>query len=193
MLAVTDAARNQIVALMANREAKDSALRVAVLGRRAGRWVYDLAFVGQDSRSPDDIVVDAGPFQVFVDPQSAEHLDGAKIDFIDRDGFRGFGIENPNPVWTDPSAQAIQKLFDEELNPSLALHGGLVSLTDVRDGVAYIAFGGGCQGCASVDVTLREGVEVRIKEVVPEIHEVVDTTDHGQGTNPYYETAPDTE
>jgi Fe/S biogenesis protein NfuA len=57
----------------------------------------------------------------------------------------------------------------------------------VRDGTAYVLFGGGCQGCGLVDVTLKQGVEVIIREAVPEITAVVDTTDHAAGTNPYYQ------
>ena len=39
-----------------------------------------------------------------------------------------------------------------------------------------------------VDVTLKQGVEVMIKEAVPEVAEVLDITDHEKGTNPYYES-----
>jgi Fe/S biogenesis protein NfuA len=98
----------------------------------------------------------------------------------------GFKIDNPNPLWTDPVAAAVQKVFDEEINPAVAAHGGWVALLDVREGVAFVQLGGGCQGCGMVDVTLRQGIEVRLREVVPQIREVVDTTDHAGGANPYY-------
>jgi Fe-S cluster biogenesis protein NfuA len=68
-------------------------------------------------------------------------------------------------------------------------HGGWVSLLDVRDDVVYIQLGGGCQGCGMADVTLKQGIEVRIREVVPSIKDVVDSTDHAGGTNPYYRPA----
>ena len=72
------------------------------------------------------------------------------------------------------------------MNPLVASHGGHVDLVGVNDGKAMIAFGGGCQGCGMVDVTLKEGIEVMITEGVPGITAVVDMTDHDAGTNPFY-------
>jgi Fe/S biogenesis protein NfuA len=83
-------------------------------------------------------------------------------------------------------ALAVRQLLDEEINPAVAAHGGSVALLEVRDQRAYIQLGGGCQGCGMADVTLKQGIEVRIRERIPEIVEVVDTTDHAGGSNPYY-------
>ena len=69
----------------------------------------------------------------------------------------------------------------------VASHGGVVSLLEVKDSSAYLEFGGGCQGCGMIDVTLKQGVEVMIKEQVPEIEAIYDVTDHAEGTNPYYQ------
>ena len=90
-------------------------------------------------------------------------------------------------MWSDANAQKVQEVIDQRINPSIAAHGGYVTLLDVRDEVAYISFGGGCQGCGMVDVTLKQGVQVMIKEAVPELRDVLDTTDHAAGTNPYYQ------
>lgn len=86
-----------------------------------------------------------------------------------------------------PEAIKIQTLLDEEINPSVAAHGGHIDLVAVKDKRAYLRLGGGCQGCGMANVTLRQGVEVAILEKVPEIEEVLDVTDHAGGTNPYYE------
>jgi Fe/S biogenesis protein NfuA len=67
------------------------------------------------------------------------------------------------------------------------MHGGHVSLVDVKDDIAYLQFGGGCQGCGMVDVTLKQGVEVMLREAVPELKAVMDVTDHAGGQNPYYQ------
>ena len=67
------------------------------------------------------------------------------------------------------------------------LHGGNVTLIEVKDGRAYIEMGGGCQGCGMASVTLKQGIEVSVREAVPEIQEVIDVTDHAEGTNPYYQ------
>jgi Fe/S biogenesis protein NfuA len=80
----------------------------------------------------------------------------------------------------------VQELIDMSINPAVAGHGGYVELLDVKDNTAYIAMGGGCQGCGAADITLKAGIERLIKEEIPEIAEVLDTTDHGAGTNPYY-------
>ena len=80
-------------------------------------------------------------------------------------------------------------MFDEEINPAIASHGGYVTLLEVKGGRALIQLGGGCQGCGMVDVTLKQGIEVRVKELVPAITEIVDTTDHAGGSNPYYRPA----
>ena len=82
--------------------------------------------------------------------------------------------------------EQIQHVLDEEVNPMVASHGGVVSLLEVKESSAYLEFGGGCQGCGMIDVTLKQGVEVMIKEKAPEIIEVFDSTDHAAGTNPFY-------
>jgi Fe/S biogenesis protein NfuA len=68
----------------------------------------------------------------------------------------------------------------------VAGHGGYIELIDVKDNTAYIRMMGGCQGCGAADITLKAGIERMIFEEVPEITEVLDVTDHGAGTNPYY-------
>lgn len=98
----------------------------------------------------------------------------------------GFSFENPNPMWVDELSQKVAEIINNEVNPAVASHGGVVELVGVDENKAIIAFGGGCQGCGMADVTLKQGVEVMIKEKVPEIVEVIDSTDHAAGTNPFY-------
>ena len=92
-----------------------------------------------------------------------------------------------NSELDDPLKQRFQLFLDEEINPAVAAHGGFVTLLDIKDHVAYVQMGGGCQGCGMVNVTLKQGIEARMNEVLPEIKELVDTTDHANGTNPYYQ------
>ena len=80
----------------------------------------------------------------------------------------------------------VQQLLDESINPAVAGHGGYVQLIDVKDNTVYIQMSGGCQGCGAADVTLKAGIERMIKEEIPEVVEVLDTTDHASGNNPYY-------
>ena len=111
------------------------------------------------------------------------------IDYVEDLQQSGFRIGNPNPVWTDPQALAIQELLDTQINPAVASHGGHIELVDVHDNIVYIRFGGGCQGCGMVSVTLNQGVEQAIREAFPAIREIVDVTDHAAGTNPYYQSS----
>jgi Fe-S cluster biogenesis protein NfuA len=82
--------------------------------------------------------------------------------------------------------KAVQELLDKEVNRSIANHGGKISIVDVRQGKLFITMSGGCQGCASSQVTLRQGFEVMVKRVAPEIEEIVDATDHAAGNQPFY-------
>ncbi len=189
MITVTDIAREKINGLLKSEGRQGLALRFAVDGRGPGGWQYRLGFVGPEEKRPEDRVFDAGGFQVLVDPESFTHTDGTVIDFVESPQQSGFKIDNPNPVWQEPLAQAVQKVLDDEINPAVASHGGFVTLLEVKDQVAYIQLGGGCQGCGMVDVTLKQGIEVRIKEMVPEIKAIVDSTDHAGGRNPYYRPA----
>ena len=84
---------------------------------------------------------------------------------------------------------AIQQLLDREVNRAIANHGGKISLVDVRDGRLFITMSGGCQGCASSQVTLRQGFEVMVKRVAPEVTEIVDATDHAAGQRPFHPRA----
>ena len=189
MITITDIATQRIHGYLEAEGRPNLALRFGVQGRGPGGFLYRLAFVEAQDRVPSDTVVEAGPFQVFIDAGSVPQLTGATIDFVDGERESGFRIENPNPLWADPIASAVQKVLDQEINPAVDAHGGWVTLLDVKDSVAYVQFGGGCQGCGMADVTLKQGVDVRIKELVPQIRAVVDTTDHAGGTNPYYQGA----
>ena len=80
----------------------------------------------------------------------------------------------------------VERLFESHINPALASHGGFARLVKVEDRDVYIEMGGGCQGCASSQATLRHGIETAIRQVAPQVREVIDVTDHGAGENPYY-------
>ena len=80
----------------------------------------------------------------------------------------------------------VRQVLDEQVNPMVASHGGVVSLSRIENGEVFLRFGGGCQGCGMVDVTLKQGVEVMMKESVPDIVAIHDATDHDSGSKPYY-------
>ena len=95
----------------------------------------------------------------------------------------------PKPGLTGEIGRAVQTLLDQRINPSVAAHGGHISLIDVQDKRVFIRLEGGCQGCGQADVTLKQGIETEIKAAIPDVTHVLDTTDHAEGRNPYYQMA----
>ena len=89
----------------------------------------------------------------------------------------------------DALYEKVAKVFDEQVNPMVARHGGRVELIDVQDAVVMLRMGGGCQGCGMADVTLRQGIEGMLAQFVPQVRGIVDITDHTSGANPYFQAA----
>ena len=198
MITFTDEAKEQVLAVIRQQQGRKPALRIQATTNGTAEFQYSMQLITSDQQSPEDLVLDSGEFPVVLDPRSAANLKGATVDFEDKILKSGFKFRNPNkpevPMLgegpredlTGPAAERVQRLLDTEINPAIAAHGGQVHLLGVRGTKVYLSFGGGCHGCGMADVTLKEGIETRIKEVVPEIAEVVDTTDHSTGENPYY-------
>lgn len=188
-ITVTPAAKAKIETVRSKSGHPDACLRIAIAGRRGGQFVYQVDLVVAEDAPPDDLAIQTPDLRVLVDKGSADDLDGAVID-LDPSAIGGaLRIDNPHEGWRDPVAARVQEVLDRQINPSVAAHGGYVDLLEVRDGAAYVQLGGGCQGCAQVDVTLRQGIEVAIMAAVPQITQVIDTTDHAAGTNPYFQPA----
>lgn len=187
MITITDAAKEKILESKAKDEvSEDMVLRLAIAGRGPGGFRYALGFAPEAQIPEADELVEAGELKIYIDAASAPKLQGATLKYVEDTFQQGFAIDNPNSMWDDPIAQAVQDVLDRQINPGVAAHSGHVMLLDVKDDTAFIQFGGGCQGCGMVDVTLKQGVAASIKEAVPQIQQVLDTTDHAAGTNPYY-------
>ena len=170
-------------------------------GASAGdAFAYDMYFQMATDAAGGDLVADQGGLPVVVPAGSVAALRGARLDWSD-DGDGGLVIVNPNlpprPVTADlpPSdltsdlALRILRVLDEQINPSIAAHGGRADLVTVDEGIAYLRLGGGCQGCGLATVTLSQGIEVALRDEIPELVGVVDVTDHAGGLNPYFESA----
>jgi Fe/S biogenesis protein NfuA len=196
ILTVTEVAVGKILEL---REAEDDpaglALRVAVTGIRGPEYTYDLTFEPVAEADETDVVYQQGELPVLVPADSMDQLRGATLDMPSTDGAGGLVLRNPNRP--DPlagvdldlsgsTAEKVQQLLDQQINPSLAAHGGFAQLKGVDGDKVYVLMGGGCQGCAVSAMTLREGIAASITSAIPEITEVVDVTDHDAGENPYY-------
>ena len=186
LLTVTPAAREKIDGVRDFNDFPEAVLRIRILAREGRRFRYEIALEDPRDRTEEDLVVDADGLSVAVDPRTAVDLAGATVDLDASITGGGLRIDNPNEGWSDPVAQAVQDVLDRQINPGVGSHGGMVTLVEVRDGAAYLQFGGGCQGCAAVDVTLKHGVETAIRAAVPQVTAIVDATDHAAGTNPFY-------
>ena len=188
MLIITDKAREMLESFSEKADGdEEMALKLDIVGRGPNGFQYDLQLIGKSDALEDDIASEVSGIAVFVGAKSAPYLEGTTLDYKETLMGGGFSFENPNPLWIDDISKAVADVISEKVNPVVASHGGHVDLIGIDDeGKALIAFGGGCQGCGMVDVTLRQGVEVMITEGVPEVSGVVDMTDHEAGTNPFY-------
>jgi Fe/S biogenesis protein NfuA len=155
-------------------------------GLQGERLTFTFALVESGDLSADEVLVQGSDDIAFVAPRLiSRHVVGATVDADPVSGALSLTTSyNPDE---DPLSQAVQRMLDEEINPAVSGHGGYIGLLDIADGVAYVQMGGGCQGCGLAEVTLGQGVRTTILERFPEITDVVDTTDHAEGTNPYYQ------
>ena len=170
------------------------ALRVEITGTSGVEYAYDLTFDPMAEADAADAQYLQGELPVIVPAGSIEQLDGATLD-IPAGGGPGLVLRNPNrpnPLsgkhleLTGDVADKVQQLLEQQINPSLASHGGFAELKGVEGDKVYVTMGGGCQGCAVSAMTLRDGIARAITEAIPEVTEVIDTTDHEAGENPFY-------
>ena len=197
IMIVTDAARATVLDIRSNEDDADSlGLRVEVTGASGVDYTYDLSLEPVAEAADDDHLHTNEGLTVIIPANSVDAMRGATLDLPSVAGQGGLVIRNPNrpnPLGdlgqlelTGDAAAKIQTLLAERINPALAAHGGYAELIGVEGEKAFVTMGGGCQGCSMSAATLQEGIQRAILEAVPEITEVVDTTDHGQGENPYY-------
>lgn len=189
IITLTEAAIQKLRAFEDKDEHRGMAVRIAVREDGPAAFRYELQFVPRSDKAAEDEVVDVDGVLLYIEQESVLRLEGATLDFVEQSDRSGFKFDNPNlpPLLNNPIARRVHQILEEQINPGVASHGGHVTLMDVSEGKVYLKLGGGCQGCGMVDVTLRQGIETTLRAEIPEITEVLDTTDHASGTNPYYE------
>jgi len=191
MLTVTPSARDYFEGLL-DQQPEGTNLRLQVLHAKTPRAEVDLTFCPDGEQLPDDEAIVCGRFVLYVEQQSLASLDGAMVDF-ERTAtggdlsIRAPGLKGERPQEDAPLDERIGWVLEARINPMVASHGGVVSLVEVtKDLDVVLQFGGGCQGCGMIGVTLKQGVETTLKQEVPQIRNVIDATDHASGENPYY-------
>jgi Fe/S biogenesis protein NfuA len=190
MVTITEAAKEKIIELIDSSETKVKGLRLGAEAVSPLKVDFKMAFLADDQDTSDDAVIEFEGFNVYIDADSLPNAQEANVDYVDGLMGSGFKVERAGvtpPNISGPIVDKIRQVIEERINPAVASHGGHVSLIDVKDKAVYLQLGGGCQGCGMADVTLKQGIEVMIKEAVPEIEEIYDVTDHAGGDNPYYQ------
>jgi Fe/S biogenesis protein NfuA len=199
VLIVTDSALATILdARSGELDAASLSLWLEVGGTAQGKFQYEMYFQPTAEAAEGDTVVARGDLTVVIPAGSHDRIIGSTLDLA-TDGS-GMVLSNPNePKAPEPApapkltgslegalAVRVMQVIDQQVNPSIASHGGFATLLSVDTDTVFITMGGGCQGCAMSKATLKQGIEVAIKQAVPEIIHVIDMTDHATGANPYY-------
>ena len=166
---------------------KDQGILLVITPKMDRKANYSIEFIDLKDSKLNNISVEYEMFDILVSKDTISYLHGTEIDLDDEGELVAFNPSMSIIKFDGSLEQQIQQVLDEDVNPMVASHGGIVSLLEVKDQNLYLKFGGGCQGCSMIDVTLKQGVEVMIKEQIPEIITVYDVTDHAGGENPYYQ------
>lgn len=191
MINISEAAQAHFVKLLAEQP-EGTNIRVFVINPGTPNAECGVSYCPPDAVEKDDVELPFNDFNVMVDEKSGPFLEEAEIDFVTDQLGSQLTLKAPNAkmrkVADDaPLRDRVEYMIQSEINPQLAGHGGhivLVELTD--DGIAVLQFGGGCNGCSMVDVTLKDGIETQMLERFPsELTGVRDITDHQHGSHSY--------
>ena len=189
---ITKSAEEYLSKLIQDKNETDLSIRIFISDPGTPKAETCLAYCKPDEAMPDDMIINLDLINVNLEKRSLPFLKDAEVNF-DNDTFGGqLTIKAPNArvpnISSDsPVEDRINYVIYNEINPMLESHGGEVSLIEFNDhGEAVLQFGGGCQGCGMVDVTLKDGIEKTLVEQIPEVTGVKDTTDHSIDDNAYY-------
>ena len=192
MVSITESAQEYLTELLEKQDCEGIAVRIFILDAGTSRAETCISFCRPGEEKADDETKEYDGFRGFIDQPSIPFLEDAVVDFT-KDSMGGqLTIKAPNsrlPKISEdsPMEDRINYILYNEINPGLAAHGGNVSLEEIfEENIAVLRFGGGCQGCGMVDVTLKDGVEKTLLEQVPQLKEVRDVTDHTVKENAYY-------
>lgn len=192
MIRITESAQAHFRKLLAEQP-DNTNIRVFVVNPGTPSAECGVSYCPPDSIEPDDEILPFSGFDAVVDPGSAPFLVDAVIDFEEKDLGSQLTLKAPNAkarkVADDaPLIERVDYVIQAEINPQLANHGGKVVVNQItEDGVAILQFGGGCNGCSMVDITLKEGIEKELLQRFPgELTGVRDITDHQPGEHSYY-------
>ena len=192
MIEITEAAQKYLVDLLDKQNEPGIAIRVFVAQPGTPQAETCIAYCRPGEEQEGDVPVEFDGFRAFFEGRSEKYLKDAVVDYReDRLGgqltIKAPNARVPKVDENSPLEDRINYILYNEVNPSLAAHGGMVSLVEIDDdGYAVLSFGGGCQGCSAVDVTLKQGVETTLMGQLPVLTGVRDATDHTLTESAYY-------
>lgn len=192
MIEITERAQEYFRKLIAEQDMPGLGLRLTVLRPGSPTADCELTFCPGEDVEDNDSTENFEGFDLHVDPISAPYLRDTTVDFEESDTGGQINVSAPHlrgqrPPEDASFAERVNWILTSEINPSVASHGGHVSLVEVTDEKdVVLEFGGGCHGCSMVSVTLKDGVEKTLRSRLPDLRSVRDVTDHAQGANPYY-------
>ena len=192
MVTITESAQQYLQELLAKQDADGIGIRMFVSNPGTSQAETCIAYCRPGEEQEGDEIVEYDAFTAYFEGRSLPFLKDAKVDYATDKMGGQLTIRAPNskmPQVSDdsPVEDRINYVLYNDVNPGLASHGGQVELESfTEDGYAILKFGGGCQGCSAVDMTLKEGVEKTLKEKIPELQGVRDATDHTDKSNAYY-------
>jgi len=192
MIEISASAQSYLRELLAKQEDDNVGIRVFVAQPGTPHAETCIAYCRPGEEQTGDMPVAYEGFTAWFEERSMPYLEGAVVDFQQDQMGGQLTIKAPNArvpqVGADaPLEDRINYVLYNEINPGLAAHGGMVTLVEVvEDNVAVLQFGGGCQGCAAVDITLKNSVERSLLEQIPELTAIRDVTDHTLTEHAYY-------
>ena len=192
MIEITKSAQEYFGRLIVQQEMDDIGLHLTVLKPGTPLASCDLQFHVPGQSGEKELEFNYDEFNLYVPADDERWLEQAKIDYESSDTggqltIKAPGIKGNKPEDSAELTDKINWILEAEINPGLASHGGMVVLEQITaENEVVLRFGGGCQGCGQVNVTLQDGIEKTLKEYFPEIKAVIDATDHATGENPYY-------
>ena len=191
-LTITESAEKYLDELLESQEKDTLGIKIFVSEPGTPRAETCIAYAKEDESLEDYLLIEELSFSLLLEKSSLDFIKDAIVDYSP-DKFGGtLTIKAPNAKLPQLNENAsieekINYVLYSEINPSLASHGGEVSLVEVLDKeTAILQFGGGCQGCGMVDLTLKDGVEKTLLEQVDGLKGVMDVTDHSYRENAYY-------
>ena len=192
IITITKTAEDYLAKLISEKNEPGTAVRVFITDPGTPHAETCLAYCKPDELTPSDDLISLPTLSVYVEERSIPFLEDSEVNY-DIDNFGGqLTIKAPNARLPNispdsPLEDRVNYVIYNEINPMLESHGGVVSLKEItEDKYAILQFGGGCQGCSMVDVTLKDGVEKTLLESMPELAGVRDMTDHTMDENAFY-------